>query len=418
MSFNISKTPDSPGVYLLKNKTNNILYIGKAISLKKRLKAYKKPTNDPKTNLLINSINKVETFEVESEIEALVLEANLIKKNQPEFNNQLKDDKDYLYIIITSDKYPKLLPARKRSISESSEYFGPFPSASSVRNTLKALRKIFPFSTCKPGSRKACLYYHLGLCPGVCIGTVNLKEYKQNIRNIKLFLQGKKQKIIEDLKDSMEKASSDLRYEDASGINKKLKSMEYIQQRVFDVTRYIDNPEFLKLNRLEELRQLQGVLGLNKLPNRIEGYDISNIRGEFATGSMVVFINGSADKSSYRKFKIKTVRGISDTDMLEEILIRRFNNNWAVPNLIIVDGGRGQLSTCIKILRGLNLSIPCAALAKKNEQIYLPNRQSPINLPSDSKALHLVQRLRDEAHRFAISYHKHLRKEALTLQIK
>ena len=401
---------------MLKDNGGQTLYVGKAASLTKRLRSYVKPAQDPRINRLIERLVSYETYEVQSEIEALILEANLIKKFKPEFNIQLRDDKDYLYIKITKDAFPKVLPARKRVLSDARVYFGPYPSSTAVRSTLKTLRRVFPYRSCKPSVGKSCLHYHLGLCPGVCVGKISDTNYKKNIRNINLFLQGKKKTVVENLKKEMGKASKDLKYEEAAKIYEKIKYLEYILQPKGDVVRYTQDPEFLKTYRQSELGELKQVLGLRNIPKRIEGYDVSNIQGQFATGSMVVFTDGEADKREYRKFKIKKVSGISDTDMMEEILRRRFKNDWSHPDLIIVDGGKGQLSACLNVLRELNLKINCGALAKRLEQIYLPGREKPIKLAANSKALHVVQRLRDEAHRFAIKYHRHLRdKGALTL---
>jgi len=408
MRINITKVPEKPGVYLFKGKEGKVLYIGKALNLRKRLKGYLNPT-DTKIMSLVEKIINFETLAVASEIEALILEANLIKKFQPEYNVRLKDDKDYLYIKITNDPFPKVISARKKTLSDSKVYFGPYPSAAAVRTTLKIVRRIFPFSSCKPGRLRACLYYHLGLCPGVCIGEISQKDYSRNIRNVIRFLEGKKHKILDDLRKEMVKASVELKFEEADEIYNKIKSIEYITQPISDVSRYVEEPDFLKTYRQEALTQLMKVLSLPKMPKRIEGYDISNIQGEFATGSMVVFKNGEPEKESYRKFKIKKYTGISDTNMLKEVLQRRFLNSWPKPDLIFVDGGKGQLSAALSVLREFHLSIPVAALAKRLEEIFLPAKEKSIRLPRNSSALHIAQRVRDEAHRFAISYHRKIR---------
>ena len=416
MSLDLRDVPDRPGVYLLKDGQSKVLYVGKSVNLKNRLKYYTKPVPEPRINRLIELAKEVDYYEVGSEIESLILEVNLIKKYLPEYNVQLKDDKDYLYIIITKERFSKVLPARKRSITTAKYYFGPFPSSSSVRSTLKTLRRIFPYSTCKPPpteregkQKRACLHYHLGLCPGVCIGKASEKEYKKNIKDIVLFLEGKKQTVVNSLKKEMKEASGDLRYEKAGEISRKVKSLEYVLQKVHSVEKHLEDHQFMRVYREEELKDLQKVLNLKKIPRRIEGYDISNIQGEFATGSMVVFANGSPEKSEYRKFKIKKVVGINDTEMMKEILKRRFKNDWPLPDLIVVDGGKGQLSAVKSVLKELNVDIDFASLAKRLEQIFTPIKAGPITLPRDSKALHVIQRLRDEAHRFAISYHRHLR---------
>lgn len=417
MSFNISKITDKPGVYLLKDSRRKILYVGKASNLKSRLRSYKKESLYLRINKLISKIASVNTFEVDSPVEALILEASLIKKYRPEFNVLLKDDKDYLYIKITRDEFPRVLPARKKSLVDAKYYFGPFPSSGALRSTLKIIRKVFPYSTCKPGSKGACLHHHIGLCPGVCIGSIGQREYGKNIRDIKLFLEGRKDSILRGLENEMRAFSTKLQYEEAAKTYEKIRALEHVLQPRHDVTKYMEDPDFLITYRLSELEELKKVLELTEVPKRIEGYDISNIHGKFATGSMVVIINGETKKSEYRKFRIKKVSGINDTSMMEEVLRRRFHNDWDFPDLIMVDGGKGQLSTCQKVLREFDLEITCIGLAKKQEQIYIPGKPNPIRLPRTSKALHVIQRLRDEAHRFAIRYHRHLRsKDILTVQ--
>src|SRR3989344_1360424 len=395
MIINTRDVLDKHGVYILKSENNKILYVGKANSLKKRLNSYNQLQDDPRITRLIEKTKSYETFEVYSELEALILEANLIKKYLPPFNVQLKDDKDYLYIKITKEKFPKVLPTRKKFLRDAKFYFGPFPSSRTVRSTLKIIRKIFPYSTCKSNSKSACLHYHLGLCPGVCIGKIKEAEYQRNINNIRLFFSGKKASIIKNLSKEMDKESKRLRYESASALHQKIRDLEYILQPRNEVTKYTEDLEFLKSYRLAEIYDLKDVLEMEHLPLRIEGYDISNIHGKDATGSMVVIANGATSKEDYRKFRIKTVRGYSDTDMIEEILRRRFHNDWPYPDLIVLDGGKGQLSAGFKVLAELKLDINCIALAKKFERIYIKGKKNPISLPRDSKALHVLQRLRD-----------------------
>jgi excinuclease ABC subunit C len=303
-----------------------------------------------------------------------------------------------------------VLTARKRDLGDAKIYFGPFPSAGKVRETLKILRKVFPYSTCKPNSGRACLDYHLGLCPGVCLGIVSEKNYKKNIRAITLFLKGDKSKLIKDLEKEVAQQSRKLNFEEAAISQRRLEALSYITRPTRLAEEYFE--EDLAALRAKELSDLVVILGLGKKPNRIECYDVSDIGGKEAVGSMVVFSAGEADRAEYRRFKIKKVASANDTAMMAEIIDRRLNHEWKLPDLIIVDGGKGQLNAALDVLAQRNLNIPTAALAKRLEEIYLPNRKEPLELPRQSDALKLVQRIRDEAHRFAIAYHRKLRKKA------
>jgi len=335
------------------------------------------------------------------------LEANLIKTHQPVYNNQLKDDKDYIYIKITTDKFPKVLAARKRDLTDSKEFFGPFPSSSKVRATLKFLRRVFPYSNCKPNQKRPCLYFHLGLCPGVCTGFINQNDYRKNIRGIILFLKGDRQKIVSDLERQLKTFSKKLEFEKASVLQTQIEFINYVTKP----SRYFEHfvPDLEDI-RNKEMQDLAKEIGLPKIPTRIECYDISNIGGSDATGSMVVFTDGIADHDEYRRFKIKNVVGINDTAMIAEVIERRLKNNWSPPDLIVVDGGKGQLNAALAVLKKNTKEIPIISLAKRLEEIYIPGNLKPLKLSRQNHALKLIQRLRDEAHRFAITYHRKLRK--------
>ncbi|OGY23486.1 MAG: hypothetical protein A2172_04710 [Candidatus Woykebacteria bacterium RBG_13_40_15] len=407
--------PQKTGVYIFRDGSGKPIYIGKAINIKKRVKNHfdLKDANY-RQGALIEKTKKIEDILVDSEIEALLLEANLIKKYKPAFNSQLKDDKDYLYIKITNDQFPQVLTARKKDLGNAKIYFGPFPSVNKVRETLKALRKIFPFSIhCKPGMKRACLGYHLGLCPGVCVGKISEKEYKKTIASLKLFLQGRKKEVLSKLNRELGIYSKRLEYEKASEIKNKIEAVSYITRPTRNPSEYLE--EEIGDIHDRELLDLAKNIGMASKPVRIESYDVSNLFGKQATGSMIVFTNGEPDKNEYRRFRIKTIRGISDIAMLDEVLERRFKNKWPTPDLIVVDGGKTQLNTTLKVVKKIGFSGKVISLAKKFEQIYLPIISKPLILPRNSDALKLIQRLRDEAHRFAISYHRKLRgKQFLT----
>ena len=386
------------GVYIFKNNKGRAIYVGKAIDLKKRVASYFSPT---KPSYLAKEINKVETIPVESELEALILEANLIKKYLPRFNIRLTDDKDYLYIKITKESFPKIVTARKHDLGGALKYFGPFPSSRTVRNTLKSLRKVFPWCN---GGGKTCFYYHLGLCPGPCAGLISQKDYRKIISHFIQFLSGKKEKLLKDLTKEMAQAAQTKEFEKAGRIKKTLEGMIYLTQPQ-RVSLYLENPNFLQDETLKALFELKKALNLRKIPKRIEGYDISNIQGKEATGSMVVLTNGEIDKSQYRKFKINLSGRPNDVAMMREMIKRRFQNDWQKPDLVIVDGGRAQA-------RAVQVQVPIFGLAKRMEWLYPPEGEV-IKLPKSHLGLKLLQKLRDEAHRFAIAYHRQLHTRAM-----
>jgi excinuclease ABC subunit C len=404
----ILRLPKEPGVYIFKDKEKKPLYIGKAINIEKRVKDHFKLKNcSYKEKKLLEKTTKVESIRVDSEIEALLLEANLIKKYKPIYNEQWKDDKDYLYIKITSEEFPRVVSARKKSLVGAKAHFGPFPQASKVRTTLKTLRRIFPYSTCKPNQKRPCLAYHLNLCPGVCSGQIGREEYKRNIRALTLFLQGKKTKVREQFSRQVRKNSKNLEFEEAEKTQRKIEALNYVTRPVRSTSEYLE--EDIRSIREKEMMELAREVSLEKKPGRIECYDISNIQGRNAVGSMVVFTDGNPDKDEYRRFKIRKISGINDPAMIGEVLERRFKNPWAHPDLLVVDGGKPQFGAAKKVMERLGLKIPVISLAKRLEEIYFGEEGRALRLPAKSNALKLVQRLRDEAHRFAITYHRKLR---------
>lgn len=397
--------PHKPGVYLFKDKSGEVIYVGKGIDLYHRVSSYfTKSNHDLKTINLINEIFSFETIIVESELEALILEANLIKKYLPKFNIRLTDDKDYLYIKVTKEDYPRIITARKHDFKKSLKYFGPFPSSKTVRETLKSLRRVFPWCN---GGKKACFYYHLDLCPGACIGEISQKDYRKIINRFIRFLEGKKDDLIKELTKEMSRLSEKQNFEEAAKIKKTLDGIFYLTQSQ-RVASYLENPNFLENEKQLALQELKKVLNLPKIPGRIEGYDISNIQGKEAVGSMVVLTNGEIDKSQYRKFKIKISGKPNDVAMMKEMITRRLKHaEWQKPDLIIVDGGRGQVGAAKFEIRNTKFEIPVFGLAKRMEWLYSSEDQI-IKLSRTSPALKLLQKLRDEAHRFALEYHRKL----------
>jgi len=553
LEIKIQNLPQLPGVYQFKDANGKVIYVGKAKNLRNRVRSYftkSQPTN-PKLNALVSKIHDVEVIVTSSEVEALILEANLIKKLKPRYNVSLKDDKSYPYIVITNEPFPRVFSTRKIKL-DGSRYFGPYTDAYSLKQTLKLIRDIFMVRSCKyyiddeviqKKKIKVCLDYHIKKCGGPCEGLVSKEEYNKMIEQVVQLLNGKIDNLVETLKKQMEKLADELRFEEAAILRDKIKSLEIytskqsvvsvepIDRDIFAVaseeedacgvvfkvrdgkligsqqffmtganykeekeiietllTQYYLNADFIpseilipeeideaesikkwlsdrkksnvkirtpenedesrlvsmcKINakyQLDEykiqkmkakiefapnvLKLLQKELHLDRLPRRIECFDISNIQGSDIVASVVVFENGKPKKSEYRKFKIRSVSGKPDDfASMEEVIERRYsrilNEGGKMPDLIVIDGGKGQLSSAIKSLEKLGIkNQPIISIAKKFEEIYFPNLEYPQSLPKSSPALHLLQRIRNEAHRFAITFHREVRaKRTFTTQL-
>lgn len=395
-----------------------MIYVGKANNLKKRVSSYFKAKNlGEKTKQLVLQIYKIKIILVSSEIEAFLLEEKLIKKYKPKYNVKLQDGKSFPLIKITiNDEYPKVLMVRRKE-SDGSIYFGPYTNATSLKKVLKIIRRIFPYQSVINHPKSLCLYHHLGLCP--CPLVTGNEKYKETIKHIIGFLNGDTKKIIRELTKKRDKYSKGQDYENAKAVQDKIDSINFVTSSIYKPFDYEENPN-LRLDVLEnELNSFKKTLSDNnvfvKNLNRIECYDISNISGKYATGSMVVFTNGEKDPSSYRRFKIKGFYNNKPNDfaMMQEMVERRIKRkDWQMPSLIIVDGGKGQVSSIKQILIKMNIDIPLIGLAKKEETIIKDNL-SQISLPKNSAVLHLIMRIRDEAHRFAISYHRKLRSKLI-----
>lgn len=523
----LATLPPKPGIYLFKDAQGNILYVGKAKKLTARVRSYfRESANlDPAKQPMVPHIRNIETITTDTEVEALILEANLIRQHQPPYNVVLRDDKYYLFIKITTpEEFPRVFPVR-RVKRDGARYFGPYSSAQSVRSTLRLLRRLFPHREEKKSPREKIFPHPLFTTPE--------NDYPQNIQNIIRFLSGKRNEIMQTLRAGMQQAAREHHYERAATFRDQLQAIERLEgtQKVFlprqetfdvvslartsgksaanvlqiragkllgkqtfllqhraqtsvadtlrqfilqyysvaqDIPKNILIPELLNdqetlarwidaehppafsvpergqkkqllimgesnaaqlLTQAEAnvqtdprvkqaLAQLAQAIGLGKkLLKRIETYDISNIQGQLATASMIVFADGKPQRSQYRKFKIKITGQPNDFAMLQETLARRFSGrheNWKTPDLIMIDGGKGQLSAAKKILDELFVRASVIALAKREEEIFKPNQKDPIRLPYDSDALYLIQRMRDEAHRFTISYHRLLRSKRST----
>jgi len=450
----IKSLPTSPGVYIFKNKVGIILYVGKATSLKDRVGSYFKltPTLGGWERPIETSIDQVDDIEIkktETVLEAYILEQELIKKWQPKFNVEGKDDRSFSYVIITEEDFPRFVISRKTDLKnvgtdlvsvrkrhgqiqegqirnnngqlqnqrgqveirkgqtqglslqekQFSGIYGPYISKKNIEIVLKILRKIFPYHQGKQKTEKGCLDFQIGLCPGPYAGAISKEDYAKNIRSIQMILAGKKKTLLNKLKKEMIVHSEKQEFEKAGKIRNEIFALQHIQ----DVALISDG-------RDEAVPRLYGCVGKKQM--RIEGYDISNISGKSSVGSMVVFDNANgkmeANKNQYRKFKIKTVEGANDIASMQEVLSRRFSNNWPMPNLIIIDGGQGHLTAVRQVLKNFHLEIPLLAVAKGSTRKKL-DRYIFGSVPEISDEI--VEQVRDEAHRFAITYHKKLRKK-------
>jgi len=549
--------PSRPGVYLMSDAEGRVVYVGKAVDLRSRVRSYFTPSSqqNAKTRRLVAEIADLEFIVTDTELEALILEANLIKSHRPRFNVRLRDDKRYPYIKVTwDDPFPRVLITRRME-RDGSRYFGPFTSASAVRETLELLRRTFPYLTCNREitgeDTRACLYQDIQLCLAPCVGAVSREEYREMIGGLLRFLEGRSEEVLLDLKRRMQAAAEALDFERAAVLRDQLQAAQRVVERqkivaaagsdqdviafarddgnacvqVFFIrggkllgreyfllegaeeeedrdvmsaflkqfygeAAYVP-PEVILPENVDEalvieqwlrskrgakvalrvprrgrardlvhmarenaseilsairaqweadahkqeqaLDQLQAALDLAGRPARIECYDISTTQGAQPVGSMVVFEQGVPRRSHYRRFSVRSVEGPDDYASMREVLTRRFERwrivssekvkgargtkAWALlPDLLLVDGGKGQLGVALEVLEQFDLGqrVPVAALAKREEEVFLPGQPRPVRLPEDSQGLFLLQRIRDEAHRFAISYHR-LRRRRVSL---
>ena len=531
----LNRLPDCPGVYLLKDEKENVLYVGKALSLKKRVRSYfQRTTFSPRIHSLVGQIKDLEWVITDSEAEAFLLESNLIKHHRPRYNIQLRDDKSYPYIKLTSyESFPRLFLTREPK-EDGALYFGPYTNVKAAKKSLGLIQRLFPLRRCKGKFKlrsRPCLNYHIKECSGPCVKKIASGEYSSLARGVCLFLQGHYESLLSQLEKEMEEASRDERFERAAKLRDLIRVIHRIGQAqkvasfpggdrdligvayggeeacvvvfqtregkvvgkkhfllkirqedegkdilAFFVKQYYGKVSFIppevllqyeitdqaainrwllerrggkvklvvpqkgpkvKLMQLvtknarlilqqerskeknEALLQLKNYLNLKENPSLIEGFDVSNIKGKEATGSVVVFREGKAQKSSYRRFKIKTVKQIDDFAMLSEVVKRRYQRSLKeshpLPHLILIDGGKGQLSSCLKTLKELGLGhVSLVGLAKEFEEVYLPSRSLPLDVPHDAAALRLLQEIRDEAHRFAHSYHRKVRQKKMS----
>lgn len=438
--------PKSSGVYQFLNGKGGIIYIGKAADLRSRVLSYwlKSAAHTPAKRSMLKQIAKIEWIETDSEIEALLLEANLIKKRQPLYNIVLRDDKRFLYIKVSAeDEIPGVFITRK--ITKAGKYFGPFTSAAAARETLKAIRKIWPYCNARKRQKKPCFYHQINLCAGICAGLISEKEYIDKIiKPIILFLEGKKSRVVKNYELLIKNYELEIKkHKENSGKHDEIKEkIDELKYKLFNLKKVLEHANIINLTDkyAADVVELAKLLNLPKVPERIEGYDISNIFGREAVGSMVVFSNGEPDKQEYRKFKIKIGQPAfvpnnselrrgkgGDVAMLKEMLDRRFKRSavalnkpeesWPMPDLVLIDGGKAQVNVAVRALKKYNLNIPVIGISKGKglrsaiapDKLFFPGEKKPLELPLASPALHLLKRVRDEAHRFAVLYHRKLR---------
>lgn len=434
----LENLPKDPGVYFHKDSSGQIIYVGKAAVLRNRVKQYFQASRnrDPKTEALVADIADTDWIEVESEIEALFLEAEMIRRYMPKYNILLRDDKSMTYIRIDFDSdYPTVTTTR-RPLDDRAQYFGPYLSSASVKQALKLLRRVFPFATTKPtGQKRASLHYHLGLDPGLEEGKTDIEQYRANLRKLISVIKGNRVQVIRQVEKEMKLAAKNQDFEIATKLRNQVFALQNLHKQVL-----FSDKENLDLSKDHALNDLAELLSIEKIPKRIEGYDISHMSGTDTVASMVVFSNGVSDKSAYRKFKMR-IPGNDDFAHMKEVLTRRLSDKnqkaWGLPSLFLIDGGKGQLGSALSVLEERNINRPAIGLAKQFEEIiirkdwkYLQlNRKKlmelggtvlenddflSVRLPHSSHVVKLLQRIRDESHRFAVSYHSTLKTKRQT----
>ncbi|MBU3955195.1 GIY-YIG nuclease family protein [bacterium] len=404
-----------PGVYIFKGASDKILYVGKAKNLRKRLASYFKAGIQNKTFHLMAAARRIEFIKTAAPKAALVLEEKLIKLLRPKYNVLLADDKNYPYICLTDEKYPRFLYSRGRNAANC---FGPYPDAAALKLSMRRLLRIFflPVCTAQQYSRTArigdaerCIYRHIENCEAPCCGKIPLKDYMKRVEGLVRFLKGKKMSPVKELEKKMKESSAASDFEEALRIRKIIDAFREVQEKVnvvsADASKYLFRPG-------EALKELKVALGLKRVPETIDGIDISHIQGANSVASAVRFFKGLPDKASYRKYAMRA-KGIDDCAMIKEAVMRRFRKESAC--LILIDGGAGQVNSAKDGLNKIGKKIDVIGLAKREEIIYRESGAT-IKLPADSKALRLLMYVRDEAHRFALAYHRQRRKKILDLK--
>lgn len=404
--------PLSPGVYLMKDASGTILYIGKAKALKKRVRSYLTEQGIPKIRVLMSAVHSIDYITTPSEVDALLLEAHLIKKYQPRYNKELKDDKSFPLLKITAEKFPRLCITRQKS-DKKAVYYGPYTDAKLLRQAVSLINSLFPIRKCQNMPKTACLYYHIHQCIAPCIKPEVKSEYDHLVSEIKRFLGGGKKSFLEYLTNRMDAASKALRFEDAQFFKEQIEALGRLKKKRFFPRRPEDGMG------LSATLELKHALKMKALPVRIVCFDVSNIQGDEAVASKVSFYRELPDKLHYRRYRIKNIKGINDYAMIAQALTRMLRGikdgrEAFIPDLIMIDGGKGHLNTAVKVLRAEGMeTIGVIAIAKRFEHIFTPMFKDPLIFSSDSPAIHLLEKVRDEAHRFAIRYHHALKEKSV-----
>ncbi|MBI5596290.1 MAG: excinuclease ABC subunit UvrC [Elusimicrobia bacterium] len=424
-----SHLPHATGVYIMRDAAGEVLYVGKAVDLSRRVAQYfaERP-KDLKTSLLAPLVRRVDYIACASEREALVWERRLIGRHQPFFNAMWKDDKSYPWVRLSLEEdFPRLRVVRRKR-RDGARYFGPYPKVTPVRSLLRSLwkRRLIPlrpcdyeFSRAKPLAEakvKSCLYFHTGECPAPCAGRVSFDGYRRLADDARLFFEGRYARLRTSMTKAMKAASARLDFEEAARLRDNLEGISHMGERV----RYAEVRPGKVAQRLDAssgVSDLQAALALARPPHHIECFDISHLFGKQTVASMVCFKGGEPHKDHYRRFRVRTVAGIDDFAAMAEVVARRARalkeGQETLPDLILIDGGKGQLSAAEKALASVPLKLPLASLAKREEELFLPGREDPVRLEPSRPARRLVERVRDEAHRFAVTYHRLLRGKSL-----
>ncbi len=424
----VRQFPDAPGVYLMKDAQGRVIYIGKAVNLKNRASSYftAAAAVDRRTCDLVPEIADVEYIQTHSEVDALLLEARLVKDIQPRFNQELKDDKTFPYLqITTNEDFPRVEFTRKPA-TKGVKLYGPFTSAKKLRGTIAVLQRIFRFRNCsldidssdeKWRWFRPCLLASINQCTAPCNFRISKEEYREDIRRLVLFLDGKKDTLVSELKQEMELASRELKFEKAARLRDELKALDNLHLRG-DLAENAQ-PEAFYIDPKRGLKGLKKVFDLPELPRRIEGMDIAHLQGGETVASLVQFIDGMPFKHGYKRFKIRTVQGVDDFASMREVVSRRFRRlqqeGEAFPDILLIDGGKGQLNAAVQALEAIDIFPPkpfVLSLAKQEEEVFLPGESESHRLSRHSFGLRLLQYVRDEAHRFAQHYHHMLRRKS------